>query len=218
MRYSRTSRETGIHRGEYARVIAVDAKHNLLTVSRADHSQKTYDPRRQMGVTVYREQARALSVGYRIQFTAPNNDLRIANRELGTAENISCEGALRVRLDHGREVTLDSRKYPHLDHGYAVTSDSSQGQTAERVLIHVDTGLAAGDLLNNRMAYVSVSRGKADAQIFTDSRERQPVALGQEVSHASALEAEHSLASLPHPKPLLEHSTVQHDIGMAIGL
>jgi len=35
-----------------------------------------------------------------------------------------------------------------LDHGYAMTSYSSQGQTADRVLIHVDTELGAKDLLN----------------------------------------------------------------------
>jgi len=62
-------------------------------------------------------------------------------------------------------------KNPHLDHGYAVTSHSSQGQTADRVLIHADTELEAKDLLNNRMAYVAVSRGAYDAQIFTNNRE-----------------------------------------------
>ena|ERR1035437_8800180 len=44
-----------------------------------------------------------------------------------------------------------------------MTSDSSQGLTADRVLIHVDTELGAKDLLNNRMAYVAVSRGAYDA-------------------------------------------------------
>ncbi len=39
-----------------------------------------------------------------------------------------------------------------------VTSHSSQGQTTDRVLIRVDTELGAKDLLNNRMAYVAVSR------------------------------------------------------------
>ena len=46
-------------------------------------------------------------------------------------------------MDGGREVELDLVKNPHLDHGYAVTSHSSQGQTADRVLIHVDTELGA---------------------------------------------------------------------------
>ncbi len=58
---------------------------------------------------------------------------------------------MRLKMDGDRDVQLDPREHPHLDHGYAVTSHSSQGQTAERVLIHVDTELAAKDLLNTRM-------------------------------------------------------------------
>jgi hypothetical protein len=79
------------------------------------------------------------------------------------------------------------------EYGYAVTSHSSQGQTADRVLINVDTELAAKDLLNNRMAYVSASRGAYDAQLFTDSREKLGAALGHDVSHTSA--------HTPDPKP-----------------
>jgi len=61
-----------------------------------------------------------------------------------------------------------------------------QGQTADRVLIHADTELGAKDLLNNRMAYVAVSRGAYDAQIFTNDREKLGAALGHDVSHSSA--------------------------------
>ena len=68
-----------------------------------------------------------------------------------------------------------------------MTSHSSQGQTANRVLIHVDTELAAKDLLNNRMAYVSVSRGAQDALLFTNDRENLPATLGHDVSRESAL-------------------------------
>jgi hypothetical protein len=49
------------------------------------------------------------------------------------------------------------------------TTHPSQGQTADRVLIHVDTELGAKDLLNNRMAYVAVSRG-AGARCIAQQR------------------------------------------------
>ena len=52
--------------------------------------------------------------------------------------------------------------------------------------IHADTELGAKDLLNNRMAYVAVSRGAYDAQIFTNDREKLGAALGHDVSHSSA--------------------------------
>jgi len=134
---------------------------------------------------------RSFSVGDRIQFTAPANDLRVANRELGTIKSIDEDGHLRLRMDSGRTVELDAPKHPqHLDHGYAMTSHSSQGQTADRVLIHVDTELGAKDLLNSRMAYVSVSRGRYGAQIYTNSVATLAQALGRDVSHSPAIQQE----------------------------
>jgi ATP-dependent exoDNAse (exonuclease V) alpha subunit len=186
LRYSRSSRETGIEKGAYTRVVAINAHENTLTVLRTNGERTTYDPRRQMGVSVYREQEKAFSVGDRIQFTAPSQELKIANRELGTVEGIAQDGTMRLKLDNERSMSFDPQRHPHLDHGYAVTSYSSQGQTAERVLINVDTELGARDLLNSRMAYVSVSRGAHDAQLFTNDREKLPAALGHEVSRESA--------------------------------
>jgi ATP-dependent exoDNAse (exonuclease V) alpha subunit len=169
LRYSRASKETGIGKGAYAQVKRIDAPKNRLTVELQDGTERTYDPRRQQGVSVFGEEMRSLSVGDRIQFTAPANNLRVANRELGTIKSIDELGRLCLRMDGGRTVELDSCKHLHLDYGYAMTSHSSQGQTADRVLIHVDTELGAKDLLNSRMAYVSVSRGRYDAQIYTNN-------------------------------------------------
>jgi conjugative relaxase-like TrwC/TraI family protein len=216
LRYSRASQETGIGKGEYARVTRIDAEKNQLTVIRADGTERTYDPRRQMGVTVYREYEKAFSVGDRIQFTAPSSDLKIANRELGTVRNIDPNGAMRIKLDSGREMSLNPERYPHIDHGYAVTSHSGQGQTADRVLINVDTNLAARDLLNNRMAYVSVSRGQWDAQIFTNDRGALAETLGHDVSHKSAYQPQQALA--PIAQQFAETHTLRQDFDQGIGM
>jgi len=170
LRYSRASKETGIGKGEYARVVGIDAPHNWITVALKDGSERTYDPHRQQGVSVYREEPRSFSRGDRVQFTAPANDLKVANRELGTIESIT-EGRMSLRLDDGRSVELDPGRHPHLGHGYAVTSHSSQGQTAERVLVHVDTELGAKDLFNNRMAYVAISLSARCAALYQRPRE-----------------------------------------------
>ena len=186
LRYARASKETGIGKGEYAQVKRIDAPNNRLTVERQDATERTYDPRRQRGVSVFREEMRSFSVGDRIQFTAPANDLKLANRELGTIERIDEGERLSLKMDGGRAVELDPRRHPHLDYGYAMTSHSSQGQTADRVLIHVDTELVAKDLLNSRMAYVSVSRGRYDAQLFTNDHEKLGMVLSHDVFHRSA--------------------------------
>ena len=88
LRYSRASKETGIGKGEYAQVKSIDAAEKPADCRLQDGTQRTYDPRRQQGVSVFREEMRSFSVGDRIQFTAPANDLRVANRELGTIESI----------------------------------------------------------------------------------------------------------------------------------
>jgi conjugative relaxase-like TrwC/TraI family protein len=217
LRYSRSSRETGIDKGEYSRVVSVNAEENKLTVLRNSGEQTTYDPRRQMGVSVFREHEKVFSAGDRIQFTAPSQDLKIANRELGTVESIGQDGTMRLRLDNDRSISFDTQRHPHLDHGYAVTSYSSQGQTADRVLINVDTELGPKDLLNNRMAYVSVSRGQWDAQIFTNDRSALANALGHDVSHQSAHRTEQVVAPLQTPNQGQMHEQAR-DLGMGVGL
>src|SRR6185437_12705535 len=72
VRYARASKET--------------------VMERADGSEFTYEPRRQQGVSVYREEPRSFALGDRIQFTAPANDFKVANRELGTVEAIEQDG------------------------------------------------------------------------------------------------------------------------------
>jgi ATP-dependent exoDNAse (exonuclease V) alpha subunit len=218
LRYSRSSQETGIGKGEYARVKSVDAPSNRLTVELKDGTERSYDPRRQQGVSVYREQERAFSTGDGVQLTAPSRELKLANRELGTVESLGQDGRLSLRMDEGREIQLDLRLHPHLDHGYAVTSHSSQGQTADRVLIHVDTELEAKDLLNNRMAYVAVSRGAYDAQLFTNDREKLPAALGHDVSQQSAHVPEIKPNQTTAPEQEVSQGQQQdHGIGLGIG-
>jgi len=169
IRYSRGSKLLGIEPGEYARVKDVDGKQNRITVEREDGVQESYDPRRLSGVAVYQEVDRAFSEGDRVQFTAPSRELHVANRELGTIQRVNGAGDLEIRMDSRREIAFNIREHPHLDHGYAVTSHSSQGQTADRVLIQVDTDKSEL-LVNNRFAYVSVSRGQYDADLHGQSQ------------------------------------------------
>jgi len=187
VRYARGSKAVGIEAAAYASVVAIDPAANLLTVEKANHELATYDPRRLTGVSVYRETEREVSVGDRIQFTAPDKSLGVANRDMAAIEAIHPDGRLSVRLDNNRQIEFNPKEHRHLDHGYAVTSHSSQGLTAERVLVHADTGVHP-DLLNSRFAYVSVSRASHEAVLFTDDMAKLSPQLGADVSKTSALE------------------------------
>jgi ATP-dependent exoDNAse (exonuclease V) alpha subunit len=193
VRYTKGSRSHGMKPGEYARVEKSNEKENVLTVRRGNGEQVSYDPRRLHGVTIYREAERTFSEGDRVQFTAPNGELGVANRELGTIERINDDGGIRLRLDSGRVTQFNVNKNPHLDYGYAVTSHSSQGQTADRVLIHIDTNQAGEKLVNQRLAYVAVSRGRYDAQIYTNDALELRDVLSRDVSKSVALQVDTSL-------------------------
>ncbi|MGA7293019.1 MAG: MobF family relaxase [Terriglobales bacterium] len=187
IRYTRGSKTTGIGAGAYASVVAIDPSANLLTVEKANHELATYDPRRLTGVSVYQAVDHEFSIGERIQFTAPDKSLGVANRDLAVIESIHPDGRVIAGLSNNRRIEFNAREHPHFDHGYAVTSHSSQGLTAERVLVHADTGVHP-DLLNSRFAYVSVSRASHDVVVFTDDVAKLVPQLGADVSKTSALE------------------------------
>jgi ATP-dependent exoDNAse (exonuclease V) alpha subunit len=132
-----------------------------------------------------------LSVGDRVQFTAPDKSLGVANRDLATIEAIHPDGRLSVSLDNNRQIEFKASEHRHFDHGYALTSHSSQGLTAERVLVHADTNVHP-DLLNSRFGYVSISRASQDAALFTDDIAKLGPQLAADVSKTSALEVSHS--------------------------
>jgi hypothetical protein len=211
-------RVAGAGKGQSAQVQSVDAAINRLTVKLRDGTERTYDPRRQRGVSVFREETRKFSVGDRIQFTAPANELKIANRELGVIRDIDRAGRLNLKMGSGRSLQIDPDEHPHLDYGYAMTSHSSQGQTANRVLIHVDTELAAKDLLNNRMAYVSVSRGAFDAQLFTNDREKLPTALSHDISKQSAQSLQINTEQTTSMQHEISGRQQENSTGLGIGL
>jgi ATP-dependent exoDNAse (exonuclease V) alpha subunit len=79
-------------------------------------------------------------------------------------------GRLSARLDNNRQVEFNASEHRHFDHSYAVTSHSSQGLTAERVLVHADTSVHP-DLLNSRFGYVSISRASTLGEVQSGEEE-----------------------------------------------
>jgi ATP-dependent exoDNAse (exonuclease V) alpha subunit len=186
--YISGSKAEGIERGSFATVQSVDTRTNTLTVSLEDGSVVNYDPRRLKGVNVFREVEREFAAGDRVQFTGPNKDLGVANRDLGTV--ISMEDArITLRMDgkSARIIAFNPAEFRQFDHGYAVTSHSSQGLTATRVLAHIDTDSSRG-LINDRLAYVAISRASDDARIYTNNAESLGERLASNVTKSSAID------------------------------
>jgi ATP-dependent exoDNAse (exonuclease V) alpha subunit len=167
-----------------------------------------------------------LATGDRIQFTAPDKDFHVANRELATVERIEKierSGApdaaqLHLRLDSGRSVTVKLDQPAHLDYGYAVTSHSSQGQTADRVLVQIDTERGGERLVNQRLAYVAISRGRYDAQIYTNDKAQLAHAISRDISHSAAIDPGHSTTSPGHKGPANSQKPAEHSVTQVIGI
>jgi ATP-dependent exoDNAse (exonuclease V) alpha subunit len=192
LQYSTGSKAEGIERNSFATVQSVDARTNTLTVSLEGASTVIYDPRRLKGVNVFRETDREFATGDRVQFTAPNKELGIANRDLGTVAGLE-DGKVTLRLDgkSARLVTFDPAEFRQFDHGYAVTSHSSQGLTAGRVLVHIDTD-SSPTLINNRLAYVAISRASDEARIYTNDSASLGVRLASDITKTAALRGRNS--------------------------
>jgi ATP-dependent exoDNAse (exonuclease V) alpha subunit len=195
VRYTRGSKIAGIQAGGYGTVVGISSAANMLTVEKSSGEKANYDPRRLAGVSVYREVAHDFSPGDRIQFTAPDKGLGVANRDLAIIESIGPDGQITARLTNNRRIEFNAGEHRHFDHGYAVTSHSAQGLTAERVFVNADTAVHP-DLLNSRFGYVSISRASHEATVFTNDFAKLSQQLGTEITKSTAVDMSltHSVA------------------------
>jgi conjugative relaxase-like TrwC/TraI family protein len=209
IRYNTTSKLYGVKPGDYGRVLANNHKDNTITVRFESGREMSYNPERLSGVSVYREAQREFAVGDRIQFRAPFAPGKVKNSELGTIQELT-EDTMTVRLDKKRDVSIKLDQFRHLDHGYAVTSHSSQGQTVNRVIVNAET-TETDALVNQRMAYVAISRARFEARVYTDSLKEVGSAFNREKNKEIALEAlnESHQLSLVHVSSQIEPTLSQ---------
>ena len=115
----------------------------------------------------YRPEAIRLSAGDRLRVTANGKTAdgrhRLNNGALYSVRGFTAAGD--IVADNGWVIGKD---FGHIAHGYVVTSHASQGKTVDKVLIgQSQLSLPASD---RHQLYVSVSRGKSQALIFTDNK------------------------------------------------
>jgi hypothetical protein len=98
---------------------------------------------------------------------------RLNNGALYTVKRFSAKGD--IVLENGWRIDKD---FGHLAHGYVMTSHASQGKSVDRVFI----GQSADSLRasSREQFYVSVSRGREHATVYTDDK----AALLEAVSHS----------------------------------
>ena len=137
VRYTTRQPRARLGAGEYARVAQIDARTIRSTVVNATASGSVRSATLAGRHALSRDRARVRR-GDRVQFTAPYRD-RASRTANSARSNASHERRTRGSAGFRTGASPEPRASLHLDYGYAVTSHSSQGQTANRVLVHVDT-------------------------------------------------------------------------------
>jgi conjugative relaxase-like TrwC/TraI family protein len=134
---------------------------------------------------VYRPAQLALAVGDRIRVTAggktKDGKHRLSNGSLLTVAGFTRRGDIIVNHDW-----IIDRDFGHLAHGYVVTSHASQGVTVDKVFVGISSESLPATC--QRTAYVAVTRGKEQAQIFTDDRKELLQAVSRADDPLSATE------------------------------
>jgi conjugative relaxase-like TrwC/TraI family protein len=115
---------------------------------------------------VFRPVEFALAVGDRVRITAggkTKDGKKLINGSLFTVQGFNRRGDIIV--DGGRVIDRD---WGHLSLGYYLTSQGSEGDTVDKVV----AGISSQSLpaTNERTAYVTVTRGREQALLFTDDR------------------------------------------------
>ena len=182
--FDRAHKRQGIAKDAYLSVQNVDRKAQLLTLQYANGRTIEASPARWKGVQVYRPEEREIAVGDRIQQRIHDRKHDLANNAFATVTRLDGNQAT-LKFDDGR--TLKGPLSPHIDLGYCSTSHSSQGGTVDRVIVNLDS-MRSAQLVNQRSFYVTISRAREDARIYTDDAHTLRNAVKREQQKELALE------------------------------
>jgi conjugative relaxase-like TrwC/TraI family protein len=118
---------------------------------------------------VYRPSSLAVAIGDRLRVTA-GGKTKDGKHRLDTGALLTVQGFTREGdIVDGRGWVI-GRDFGHLAHGYVVTSHASQGKTVDKVFIAQSGESFAAS--SARQFYVSVSRGREQAVVFTNDKEK----------------------------------------------
>lgn len=173
----------GITRGERFRVEAVDAAG--VRVASPDGRVLMLPLKQAKRFQVYEPGRLNIAAGDTIRVTQnyrnPADNYRLDNGTLCRVKAITPKGELV--LMNGRTLGQD---FVHVAHGYVTTSYAAQGKTVDTVLIA--QGAESFRATSREQFYVSVSRGKKRAVLYTDDKAELKDRIQKSGERASASE------------------------------
>ncbi|MFP1130788.1 MobF family relaxase [Asticcacaulis sp. W401b] len=171
--FNKADRAYGIERGAAFDVARVDTHKGTVALRDKHGQERNWQPDTWGSVEVFQGQNRELRAGDRIEFTRNNAaQARINGLKAEVTKVNPDRETITIKTERGKTVTLSIHEASdqHIRHAYVQTAYASQGQTAERAFIHFESNRT--NLVDQSVLYVSISRAKAEAVIYTDDRDK----------------------------------------------
>lgn len=186
LRADRDYQRWDIQRGDHFKITAVDPAANRVTIEHRGR-EIHINPRVVAGFSAHTTESREVMAGDKIIFKANDTSLGRQNGQAATVIKVDVEaGSAVIKLDKGGVQSLDLKdlRHAHFSHAYAQTAHEAQGRTCSKVFIHAESGRL--NLTNQQSLYVTISRAKEQAHVFTDSA----AALGMAVAERTGQKAQ----------------------------
>ena len=162
----RDYRRYGLEKKVQYTVLSRDVAQNQVTVAAPDGSAIAFDPSRCADKTTYAVQEIAIAPGDQLRWTRNDTERGVRNGQMVTIAAIDAKGTATLKDASGNETTVELTGQQYLDYALVSTTYSSQGKTADQVLVAVDSTISKEGL------YVAVSRAKQKLSLYTASKEK----------------------------------------------
>jgi len=158
---SQDYKSQGLVKYRQYRVVECDREANRLTVETSQGQLLTVNPDRCQRKTVYSLQEIPIAKGDRLRWTRNNRAAKIRNGQRFTITEIDNGGNAQIVDDRGQTSQITLGGYQYIDYALVSTTYSSQGKTADRVLVRMD------GTTSQESFYVAASRAKYYLSIYT---------------------------------------------------
>ena len=162
----RDYRRYGLKKQAQYTVLSRDIAQNQVTVAAPDGSAISFDPSRCADKTTYAVQEIAIAPGEQLRWTRNDSERGVRNGQMVTVAAVDAKGTATLKDASGNEMTVELTGQQYLDYALVSTTYSSQGKTADQVLVAVDSTISSEGL------YVAVSRAKQKLSLYTASKEK----------------------------------------------
>jgi conjugative relaxase-like TrwC/TraI family protein len=182
--------DRSIRRGEAFTVSTAEPREGRVSLVSAQGRKLEWSPGQWGQTEAFVQVLREFREGDRIEFTRNDHATGRTNGAQAEVTRVLDRQSIEVQRADGRLeiLALDTARDQHIRHAYVQTAHAAQGRTADRVMVHAESGRT--NLVDQASMYVALSRARREAGLYTDDRGKLAVGVAErEARPAVALHA-----------------------------